>query len=138
MASKPIFIDSSAFKALLDTNDDFYHEAAEIWNSLKERIAPLVTTNFILDESYTLIRKRVGMDAVMELRDRLLINWPSIKIIRVTAKDEADAWTWFSKNWSDLSFTDCVSFAVMKRLGITHVATFDRHFERAGFTIVKP
>lgn len=138
MASEPIFVDSSMFKALLDAKDDFYPTATEIWNVLQELPKRLITTNFILDETYTLLRKRIGIDAVIELRDRLLVDWPSIKIVRVTAKDEADAWQWFQKDWSDLSFTDCVSFAVMKRLGITHVATFDQHFARAGFTIVKP
>ena len=37
----------------------------------------------------------------------------------------------------DLSFTDCVSFAVMKRLGIGRAAAFDRHFSRAGFKMAK-
>jgi len=55
----------------------------------------------------------------------------------VTAADEAKAWDWFGLDWSDLSFTDCVSFAVMKRLGIGRAAAFDRHFARAGFKMAK-
>lgn len=47
--------------------------------------------------------------------------------------DEARAWNWFLKDWSDFSFTDCVSFALMERLGFKRVATFDRHFSKAGF-----
>jgi len=60
-----------------------------------------------------------------------------VRIRRVTAADEAKAWDWFGLDWSDLSFTDCVSFAVMKRLGIGRAAAFDRHFARAGFKMAK-
>ena len=49
--------------------------------------------------------------------------------------DDAGAWEWFEMDWSKLSFTDCVSFAVMKRLGLTDVATFDEHFTRAKFIV---
>ena len=59
-----------------------------------------------------------------------------IKLVRSLPQDEAAAWEWFLLDWSDLSFTDCVSFAVMKRLGLEQVATFDKHFERAGFRMV--
>jgi predicted nucleic acid-binding protein len=34
--------------------------------------------------------------------------------------------------------TDCISFAVMQRAGITHALTGDRHFVQAGFTIEFP
>lgn len=32
------------------------------------------------------------------------------------------------------SLTDCISFVVMRNLGITEALTHDRHFEREGFT----
>jgi len=54
-------------------------------------------------------------------------------LCRITAKDEAEAWKYFEKNWSGLSFTDCTSFAMMKRLGITKYFGYDDHFGRAGF-----
>jgi len=57
--------------------------------------------------------------------------------MRVTVADEAGAWQWFVKNWSKLLFTNCVSFAFMKRLRITRAAAFDEHFKRAGFKIEK-
>ncbi|MFA7234316.1 MAG: hypothetical protein WC076_09405 [Terrimicrobiaceae bacterium] len=31
------------------------------------------------------------------------------------------------------SFTDCTSFAVMRRLGLVEAATSDSHFQAAGF-----
>lgn len=135
MASDYVYVDSSMWKALIDLNDNFYHRAGIIWKSLEKENVRLLTTNYILDESLTLIRKRCGIKAIKLFRDHLVSDWKSVKINRVTIADEANAWNWFLNDWSDLSFTDCISFAVMKRLALKRVATFDRHFSKAGFTI---
>jgi predicted nucleic acid-binding protein len=37
------------------------------------------------------------------------------------------------KEWS---LTDCISFVVMKREGLTDALTGDRHFEQAGFKVL--
>lgn len=133
----PIFVDTSFFKAFLDPKDDFHLQAIAIWKSLREQKAMLLTTNFILDESFTLIRIRCTLPVAIKLRYLLSRYASAVTIERVTASDEAHVWEWFEKNWSKLSFTDCVSFVVMKRLGLQEAATFDEHFSRAGFTMVK-
>ncbi len=135
MTSPRVFIDTSFFKALIDEKDDFHSDAVQILDILEKNKTHLITTNYILDESITLLRNRCGIDRVRDLR-RSLAELKPLKIYRVFAQDDAKAWDWFWNDWSHLSFTDCVSFTVMKRLEITHVATFDQHFQRAGFTIV--
>lgn len=132
-----VFLDTSYLKALLDVQDDFHQKAVVIWRRLEKQRVQFVITNFVLDESYTLIRKRCGLEVARILRSRLIEDWRSVKIIRVTIQDEADAWNWFQKDWSELSFTDCTSFSAMKRLDLSSTATFDDHFTRAGFTIVR-
>ncbi|MBI3559037.1 PIN domain-containing protein [Candidatus Gottesmanbacteria bacterium] len=96
----------------------------------------MTTTNFIIDETLTLLRVRSGLKIAIDFKEDLLKSVHSLKIVRVLVKDEVIAWNWFVKEWSGLSFTDCTSFAVMKRLGLTEVATFDHHFSKAGFKIV--
>lgn len=132
---KPIFLDSSFFKAVIDTDDDFYSKARTQWQSLINTNRSLITTNYILDETFTLVRVKCNLRRALELRDVLFKKKINLTIIRVTLDDDASAWEWFEKDWSKLSFTDCVSFAVMKRLGLTDAATFDEHFKRAGFTV---
>lgn len=132
-----VFLDTSYIKALLDTKDGFYQKALITWKQLEKHEVQFVITNFILDESYTLIRKRCGLETAQVLKSLLIADWHSVKIARVTSQDEADAWDWFQKDWSNLSFTDCTSFAVMKRLNLESVATFDAHFTRAGFKVVR-
>lgn len=131
------FLDTSFFKAAIDPKDDFYTEAKGILNKLQKERVNLVTSNYILDESFTLIRKRCGKKMVDQFRKDLSKSALAATIIRVTVADEAGAWEWFLKDWSDLSFTDCVSFTMMKRLKISRVATFDQDFKRAGFEIEK-
>lgn len=131
-----VFIDSSGWKALVDKKDDFYEEGWKIWNKLLDGGVDLLTSNYILDESLTLVRLRCGLDKALVLREFLFRGEPKIKVARVLAQDETEAWKWFVKDWSKLSFTDCVSFAVMERLGLKEVFAFDRHFEKAGFSLV--
>lgn len=136
MASKVyVFLDTSFFKAAIDPKDDFYADAKRILQKLQKEKVILVTSNYVLDESFTLIRKRCGRDLVDKFRKDLSKSALVVTIIRVTVADEAGAWKWFLLDWSDLSFTDCISFSLMKRLNITQVATFDKDFERAGFKL---
>lgn len=132
---KGIFVDSSMFFALVDENDQFHQKAVQIWQTLKKQKVQLITSNYMLNETFTLIRSRRGAKVVDDFR-KSLTDIYNIRIIRVTVADEAGAWDWFLKDWSKLSFNDCVSFALMKRLELKQVATFDEHFQRAGFTIV--
>lgn len=132
-----LFLDSSFFKAFIDPRDTFYPQARALWKSLIEKDAPLITTNYILDETFTLIRVKCNRERALELRDVLFHHDINLRIERVTVDDDAAAWEWFEKDWRKLSFTDCVSFAVMKRLGLIDAATFDDHFARAGFTSPK-
>lgn len=133
MNPEKVFLDTGLFKAIIDENDDFYQQGKSCWKDLCNNAILLVTNNFILDESYTLIRTRCGIRKVFQFRNEFLAEQTQIQIERVTVEDEAEAWTWFEKDWKGLSFTDCVCFAMMKRLGIQRVATFDEHFRKAGF-----
>lgn len=136
MTSVDVFLDTSFFKAFIDDHDDFHDQAVKVLEELENSKTLLVTTNYILDETITLVRARCGVQKVRDLREALA-KLRSFKIIRVTASDEENAWNWFWNDWSKLSFTDCVSFAVMKRLGLSRTATFDQHFTKAGFKTEK-
>lgn len=137
MGNNPIFIDTSGFKAVVDNNDEFHQKAVKIWQKLKEEKAVLITSNYILDETFTLLRARCGIKTALRFKQILAKSSRVVKVVRVTLADEAAAWKWFVKNWSDLSFTDCVSLALMKRLNIKKVVSFDRHFLWAGMEIIK-
>jgi len=136
MTSTNIFVDTSWYKALVDVHDDFHIEAVNQSERLISQESLFTTTNFIIDETLTLLRVRRNLEVALKFRD-LLVDMNAItKISRVLPQDEAKAWDWFPKDWSKLSFTDCTSFAVMQRLDLKVVATFDDHFARAGFNVL--
>jgi uncharacterized protein len=128
-----VFVDTSGFKAVIDSEDEFHSQAVKIWQELKDKQAELVTSNYILDETFTLLRAKCGLESAIMFKKVLVESQKTLTIYRVTVADEADAWNWFIKKWSKLSFTDCVSFAMMERLNIKEVVSFDNHFTRAGF-----
>lgn len=132
-----VFVDTSGFKALVDPEDEFHAQAVKAWSNLAKVGVILITSNYILDECYTLIRVKCGIDVVAEFRELLAASGKEIRMMRVTLADEFSAWDWFENDWSKLSFTDCISFAVMKRLGLTKFFGFDDHFERAGFESIR-
>lgn len=131
-----VFVDTSFFKAIIDEKDQFHQRAIEILEELKEKETNFTTSNFILDESFTLIRIKCGLKLALEFRKYLEESSIVLNIARVTVTDEAAAWEYFVKDWSDLSFTDCVSFAMMKRLKIIQALAFDTHFKRAGYKFI--
>lgn len=96
----------------------------------------MITTNYILDETFTLVRQRCGVKVLNIFRELLARSSEIIALERVLIKDEEAAWEWMIKDWSKLSYTDCISFAVMKRLEVREVVTFDVHFSRAGFIML--
>ncbi len=94
------------------------------------------STDFVLDETLTLIRVRLGLDAAetwwerVESSPRVLWEW-------IDPQRAERARGWFFR-WRDkpFSFTDCTSFAVMKEMRIRQSLTSDDHFRLAGFDVV--
>jgi predicted nucleic acid-binding protein len=68
---------------------------------------------------------------------RNIYNSPALEILFSSKEDEIAAIGIFRKySGQKVSFTDCISFVLMRRQGITRVFSFDRHFEHAGFRTI--
>jgi predicted nucleic acid-binding protein len=131
-----VFVDTSAFIALLDPRDDCHAQAVRIEQSLASQAAHLVTTNFVLDETYTGLQGKIQHSAILRFRDSVRQS-RRLNVMRITETLEDQAWEIFAcYGDKDFSFTDCTSFAVMQQLGITTAFAFDEHFEQFGFTRV--
>jgi uncharacterized protein len=59
-----IFIDTSAFYALLDRDDDNHLQAGREWTAILGGAHHLVTSNYVLVESFALLQHRLGIAAV--------------------------------------------------------------------------
>ena len=128
----PSLVDTSLWYAMADDRDPNHPEAVLLLATPRR---PHITTNWIFGETVTLVRGRLGHKAAVALGARLL-HRPGLRIVRVQAEDEQAAWRTFQQyTYKDFSFTDCTSFAVMRRLRITHALAFDRHFQQMGFRV---
>lgn len=130
---KGIFVDTSGWYALVDASDPD-HDRARDWFT-KNRL-PLITTDYIFDETLTLIRTSLGHGKAVKFAEKLLASRLA-QLISVTEEDKERAWEIFQK-YDDkvLSFTDCTSFAVMERLGLDTAFTVDHDFKALGYITV--
>ena len=127
-----VFVDTSALFALLDAEDSGHSLAFPAWGSGIDECAGFVTTNYVLVETISLVQRRLGIDAVRILIDEML---PMIDTIWVTDADHATSLSLLlMAGRRHLSLVDCVSFTVMRRLGIREYLGLDPHFEEQGFT----
>jgi uncharacterized protein len=128
-----IFVDTGAFVALYLKGDQYHRQASEIFPSLPR---PFSTSNHVADEMATMLGRIAGYRYAADRMGDLYAS-DSIDVLRSTREDEMEAIGWMRK-YADhkISFTDCVSFAMMRRLGIRTAFSFDRHFREAGFQVI--
>ncbi len=131
----PIFVDTGAWFARFVPSDRD-HAAARAW--FERNTQPLITTDYIVDELLTVFKVRGEYQRALEIGPTLF-HGDVCRLEWVTQADVETAWRVFStyrdKEWS---YTDCVSRAVMERLGITTAVAFDEHFRQFGTVTVVP
>jgi uncharacterized protein len=131
---KELFLDSAYVLAIELENDQYHSIANEHWRILMApNPARLVTTSFVFDEIVTFLSARGRRERAMAVGEWLLSS-KYLHFIDVDRNLFEDGWTFFRRHNDKLySLTDCISFVVMQRLGITTALTFDHHFQQAGF-----
>ena len=130
-----IFIDTGAFLARYIKNDQYHNKAVAFWDQIRGGKESCFTSNFVLDETFTLLGRRAGYDFAVQ-RAKNIYASKYLVVLRPAKPDELKALTFFSKHADKLiSFTDCISFVLMGRERIKRVFSFDQHFEWAGFTL---
>jgi predicted nucleic acid-binding protein len=127
-----VFVDTSAVLALFNADDDNHARAAAVFEKLKSRQARLVSTSFVLVETYALVGRRLGLDAVKSLRSEFM---PIVDIVWVDARlHEAGLDLLLARGKRQLSLVDAVSFAVMREAKLEEAFAYDPHFQQEGFT----
>lgn len=131
-----VFVDTAGWMACADGADPGHVRAAVARDGVLQAGQVLVTTDFVVDETLTLIRFRLGLSAAdawwRQIDGSQRLRWERIDGERF---ERARA-LFFQHRDKDFSFTDCTSFAVMRELRLTHVITTDRHFRQMGFQML--
>jgi len=130
-----LFIDTSAFIALIDKDDQYHAQAREFYQKKLSPPFKLITTNFVVCETINFLRARLPLKYAVAYRDDI-ISSKIASIIHITPDMENSAFNVMKRHKDkNYSFTDCTSFVVMKDLGITNSFTFDEHFRQMGFIV---
>ena len=133
---KALFVDTAGWVACADGADPAHVRCCAARDAALEAGQTLVTTDFIVDETLTLIRLRLGLGAAetwwQQVDPSPRLRWERIDSDRFEkARD-----LFFQYREKDFSFTDCTSFVVMREVRLTQAITTDRHFRQMGFQVL--
>lgn len=129
-----VFVDTAGWIALINRRDDYHQQAKHVYAALGH--AMRMTTDSVLIESCNTFSKaplRPLATAMMEKVNEAK-NLGVLEVTHVTEALIDQGWELFQRRYDkDWSLTDCISFVVMQKRGITKAFTTDHHFEQAGF-----
>jgi len=137
----PLFVDAAGWIALFDQYDPFYQRAFAFWHELQHQRPALVTSDYVLDEAYTLLRRGRGGLPMAVVLHNMVEESNIVDIVQIDSDLRRDGWRLFVK-YDDkvLSYTDCVSFALMQQRKIFEVFTLPfvnhRYINRSHFFYV--
>ena len=132
---KVLFVDTAGWMACADESDPAHRKAMAVRDSWLEGRGLLLTSDYVTDETLTLLRLRLGIDAAeawwRQVEGSSRVRWEYISLARA---DKARG-MFFRYRDKDFSFADCTSFILMRELKLREALTTDHHFVQAGFAI---
>ena len=130
---KTVFVDTSGFYAVLDADDPFHADARIAFERAEQGQWQLMTTNYVVHETWALVQHRLGWDAVEDFLEVML------PLCRVEFVDESlhtlAPVQCRQARRRKLSLTDCISFEVMRRLELNEAIARDEHFAEKGIVL---
>lgn len=122
-----IFIDASYYLSLLNSADSNHRKAIEV--SLHHKNEVYVTSQAVLGEVLTVGSQRIDKDLTIEFVEEILKS--RTRVVLETKEFVDEAFLLFKKTETkNISWVDCYSFSIMKKLKIKEALSFDRHFKQ--------
>jgi|SRR5947199_4483574 len=129
------FVDTSYWIGLRFRRDGRHADARRLW---LDGTGALLTSDLVIGETWTFLRRRAGHTPAMAFRDAA----ERLSNLTIRHADEdllAEAWRWLGRHDErPYSFVDATSFAIMRRLRLREALAFDGDFSAAGFIEVRP
>jgi predicted nucleic acid-binding protein len=113
---------------VLTDTDPFYAKARALFEQAQREGWTLLTTNYVVHETWALLQTRMGWTTVDDFLDGIL-PLCRVEFVDAALHDAAVA-RCRQAHLRDLSLTDCVSFEFMKQHGLTEAIANDAHFAR--------
>lgn len=124
-------MDTTVWVGDADRNDEFHRSAHEMIESIRLGSSPPgLTTDFIVDETVTLLGKRKGFGAAIAgTVGRLIIASPRVVTVYVDESILNESIASYARYAGKLSLTDVVSTIVMKRYSVKNIFSHDSDFD---------
>jgi hypothetical protein len=133
-ARRAVFVDTGAWVALRYGRDQHHGRARALLRRLRTDRIGLVTTEWVLAESVTLLKARGAVDHALALGDAIQGGHLG-HLAESSPERKRRAWDLFVRYRDHrVGWVDCASFAVMEELSLHQFFGFDDDFVRAGFT----
>ena len=133
MSGEHVFADTSGFLALMDGDDQYHKAAVTAWRGYGERGLVLWTSDYVRLETWSLIQRRLGPEAVLDFKDLILPLVTVLPVDEVMFDHAVEKWRLARRR--NLSVVDITSFDCMRKNGITEAFAFDGHFREEGFRL---
>jgi len=131
-----VFVDTGYLLALEIADDQHHNQAVTHWKGFSRQLPKLVTTSYVFDEVTTFFNSR-GHHAKAVKIGTLLISSSSVELIHANQDQFKAAWEVFQQYQDkSFSFTDCLSFVVMRQHNLDTALSFDGHFAQAGLNVL--
>ncbi len=125
-----VLVDTSAFYALLDRDDQFHEPAKQFWFDGLDRQETFVTHNYITVETHAIVQSRLGMDASRAFEDDLLSPVDMIWIDEELHHRSLEAH--MAADERNISLVDRISFLLMRKHNLSEAFCFDDDFSKHG------
>lgn len=143
MTANQVFVDTGGWAAVLVSDDKFHKPAAPAFRALVDGDTELVTSNYVIAELITLLRRQAAWHDFQRLVRQFsdIMREGYVSLVNIGARYDnplhESFMHWFDKFPREcLSYADCVSFEIMSRMNLKKAFAFDRHFEKAGFQLI--
>ena len=135
----PLFVDTGAFYAAYDEDDDHHQVVQRVLGTLGSDIpsyGPIFTSRFVLAETATLILYRVGHSEAVDAL-RTILKSSTFNILPVDARTFREAAEEFERyDDQKISFVDHLTGVLARNKDIEHIFAFDSDFRTLGYTLV--
>jgi len=130
-----MFVDTSVWFSMAVPSDQDHAVVAQLF---RQNTEPLLTTDYVVDETLTLLRARGYTQRALALGTEFF-SGSLATLYYLTEADVRAAWDIFQKyHDKEWSFTDCSSKVVIDQMKITRAASLDHHFRQFGNIVVEP
>ena len=130
-----VFVDTSAFYAVLDADADNHSTAGRIWHNLISAHQEMLCSNYVLVETLALLQRRLGIQAACVFQAAIL------PVVQVRWVDEllhpAGVAAMLTAGRRQLGVVDYTSFEIMRRTGVMDAFAFDLVFDAQGFRCLR-